>query len=194
MIKIEETVIVEGKYDKMRLKPLIDATIIETNGFRIFKDKEKLNLIKQLADKNGILVLTDSDGAGFVIRNFLKGVVPSEKIKHAYIPQVLGKEKRKKESSKEGMLGVEGQTEEIILNAIKNATSASICDKKSDKHITKQDLFSLGLSGRENSRAMRIKLLNKLNLPTYMTTNALVDTLNALMSFEELEKTLDELQ
>ena len=128
MISIKEAIIVEGKYDKMRLKSAVDATIIETNGFRIFKDKEKVNLIKQLAQKQGIIILTDSDSAGFLIRNHLRGIVPQEQIKNAYIPQIKGKEKRKDHPSKEGTLGVEGVDEDIILKALQNA--GAVCNKE----------------------------------------------------------------
>lgn len=186
-MKIKEAVIVEGKYDKMRLKDIIDTTIIETNGFRIFKDKEKLNLIKKLADSRGILILTDSDSAGFVIRNYLKGVVPPDKIKHAYIPQIKGKEKRKEKPSKEGTLGVEGLDEDTLKEVLKK--SGVICidtDNKPDP-ITRQDLFSLGLTGRDNSKILRTKLLKKLNLPTYLSTKALTESLNGFMTLKELK-------
>lgn len=192
MITIKEAIIVEGKYDKMRLKSVVNATIIETNGFRIFKDKEKVSLIKQLAQKQGIIVLTDSDGAGFVIRNHLKNIVPKEQIKHAYIPQIKGKEKRKDAPSKEGTLGVEGIDEQQLLLSLKNAgvTYNSAYKKNS---ISKTDLYKLGLTGRDNSRKMRGELLKKLNLPQYITTNALIDVLNSLMDLEELANIVDEI-
>lgn len=192
MITIKEAIIVEGKYDKMRLKSVVNATIIETNGFRIFKDKEKVSLIKQLAQKQGIIVLTDSDGAGFVIRNHLKNIVPKEQIKHAYIPQIKGKEKRKDAPSKEGTLGVEGIDEQQLLLSLKNAgvTYNSAYKKNS---ISKTDLYKLGLTGRDNSQKMRGELLKKLNLPQYITTNALIDVLNSLMDLEELANIVDEI-
>lgn len=192
MIHLKEAIIVEGKYDKMRLIPIVDATIIETNGFRIFKDPEKINLIKQLADKTGILVLTDSDSAGFLIRNHLKGVVDSSKIKHAYIPQILGKEKRKSVPSKEGTLGVEGMSEEILTNALVQA-GVSI-NKGPVLHkgkITKQDFFKLGLTGGTSSKQLRTKLLNQLCLPSYLTTNALIDVLNSTIALTELCELVD---
>lgn len=192
MITIKEAIIVEGKYDKMRLKSVVNATIIETNGFRIFKDKEKVSLIKQLAQKQGIIVLTDSDGAGFVIRNHLKNIVPKEQIKHAYIPQIKGKEKRKDAPSKEGTLGVEGIDEQQLLLSLKNAgVTYNSADKKNS--INKTDLYKLGLTGRDNSQKMRGELLKKLNLPQYITTNALIDVLNSLMDLEELANIVDEI-
>lgn len=193
MITIKEAIIVEGKYDKMRLKSVVNATIIETNGFRIFKDKEKVNLIKQLAEKQGIIVLTDSDGAGFVIRNHLKNIVPKEQIKHAYIPQIKGKEKRKAQPSKEGTLGVEGIDEKQLLISLKNAGITYNSGVKKDS-ITKTDLFKLGLTGRENSQKLRYALLKKLNLPQYITTNALLDVLNSLMDLNELSDIIDEIK
>ena len=192
MITIKEAIIVEGKYDKMRLKSVVNATIIETNGFRIFKDKEKVSLIKQLAQKQGIIVLTDSDGAGFVIRNHLKNIVPKEQIKHAYIPQIKGKEKRKYAPSKEGTLGVEGIDEQQLLLSLKNAgVTYNSANKKNS--ISKTDLYKLGLTGRDNSQKMRGELLKKLNLPQYITTNALIDVLNSLMDLEELANIVDEI-
>lgn len=201
MITIKEAIIVEGKYDKMRLKSVVNATIIETNGFRIFKDKEKVSLIKQLAQRNGIIVLTDSDSAGFVIRNHLKNIVPKEQIKHAYIPQIKGKEKRKATPSKEGTLGVEGIDEQELLKVLKNAgvtyqsqeQQAQEYSLQEKIKITKVDLFKLGLTGRENSHILRCSLLKKLNLPQYITTNALLDVLNSLMDLTELTEILKEI-
>ncbi len=193
MISIKEAVIVEGRYDKIKLSQVIDTPIIETGGFRIFKDKEKQNLIRQIAERRGILVLTDSDSAGFVIRNFLKGSVPEDRIKHAYIPQLKGKEKRKAEASKEGLLGVEGVSAEIILDAVRKSGASVLGEdnqiKKSE--ITKSDLYELGLTGRENSAIMRERLLKKLELPTYLSTNAMLAALNCLYSLEELKEMLN---
>ncbi len=195
MISIKEAVIVEGRYDKIKLSSVIDAPIIETNGFRVFKDKEKQNLIRQIANKRGILIMTDSDSAGFVIRNFLKGSVAKDKIKNAYIPQLCGKEKRKTEKSKEGFLGVEGVSEEIILDAIRKSGAEILGEDKKEtrKEITKSDFYDLGLTGQENSKILREKLLKHLNMPTYLTTNALITALNCLYSFEELKNILEEL-
>lgn len=194
MLKIKEAVIVEGRYDKIKLTSLIDAPIIETNGFRVFSDKEKQNLIRQIADARGILVLTDSDSAGFVIRNFLKGVVDKSKIKHCYIPQIAGKEKRKAQKGKEGLLGVEGVSDEVIINAVRKSGATIIGEKNiKDSEINKSDLFYLGLTGAENADKNRKKLLKYLNLPTYMTTNAMLTALNCLYSFEELKDLIEEI-
>lgn len=189
MLKLKEAVIVEGRYDKIKLKSFVDAPIIETNGFRVFSDKEKQNLIRQIADVRGILVLTDSDGAGFVIRNFLRGVVDKSRIKHCYIPQIEGKEKRKSQRGKEGLLGVEGVSDEVIINAIK-ASGATILgeEEKISADITKADLFYLGLTGAENADKNRKKLLNHLNLPSYLSTNAMLTALNCLYSLKELSE------
>lgn len=194
MLRLKEAVIVEGRYDKIKLKSLVDAPVIETNGFRVFSDKEKQNLIRKIADVRGILVLTDSDGAGFVIRNFLKGVVDKSKIKHCYIPQIEGKEKRKAQKGREGLLGVEGVSDEVIINAIK-ASGATIIgeEEKTSADITKADLFYLGLTGAENADKNRKKLLNHLNLPSYLSTNAMLTALNCLYSYEELKKLCEEL-
>lgn len=184
MISIKEAIIVEGKYDKMRLKSAVDATIIETNGFRIFKDKEKVNLIKQLAQKQGIIILTDSDSAGFLIRNHLRGIVPQEQIKNAYIPQIKGKEKRKDHPSKEGTLGVEGVDENIILKALQNA--GAVCGKENQELITKTDLYNLGLTGGEKSKIFRTALLKELKLPQYMSAKAMLEVLNTVTTPKEL--------
>ena len=192
MITIKEAVIVEGKYDKMRLKNAVNTLIIETNGFRIFKDKAKVELIKEVAEKQGIVILTDSDGAGFVIRNHLKGIIPENKIKNAYVPQIVGKEKRKAVPSKEGFLGVEGFAEEEIITALQNAgvTFADENQKITDKPITRTDLFNLKLTGSDNSKIRREKLLKRLNLPHYITTKALLEILNATHTLTELEEML----
>lgn len=195
MVSVKEAIIVEGRYDKIKLSSIVDTPIIETGGFRVFKDKEKQNLLRKIAAQRGLLVLTDSDSAGFVIRNFLRGIVPESKLKHAYIPQLKGKEKRKSEASKEGFLGVEGVDEKVIVSAIKKS-GATILNENSDNpggDITKGDLYELGLSGRENSALLREKLLKKLELPTYLTTNALLSALNCLYSLEELKNIIKEI-
>ena len=173
MLKIREAVIVEGRYDKIKLSSIVDAPIIETNGFRVFFDKEKQSLIRKIAETRGILIMTDSDGAGFVIRNFLKGSVDNSKIKNCYIPQIKGKEKRKAKGGKEGLLGVEGVSDEVII-----------------RKITKADLFVLGLTGTENSEINRKKILKKLGLPSYLSTNAFLTAINCLYSLEELKEIL----
>ena len=178
MLQIKEAVIVEGRYDKIKLSSIVDAPIIETNGFRVFSDREKQSLIRQIAEKRGILVLTDSDSAGFV---FLKGVVPKEQIKHCYIPQIEGKERRKPQKSKEGLLGVEGVTDEVIISAIRKSGATVLGEpEKPTRGITKADLFSLGLTGGENSAKKRQQLLKKLDMPSYLSTNALLTALNSL--------------
>ena len=188
MIRIEEAVIVEGKYDKIKLANFIDGLIITTEGFGVFKDKEKQALLRRLAKTRGLLILTDSDGAGFVIRNFLKGCIPKQQMKHAYIPDIIGKEKRKDKPSKEGKLGVEGMTEEILAKAI--AASGAKCSLTEGVHrdvgeITKTDLYEYGLSGGENSAVYRAKLKEYLALPMNMTANSMVEVLNCLMTKEE---------
>ena len=189
MIKLKQAVIVEGRYDKIKLKNIIDAPIIETNGFRIFNDKQRQSLIRQIAEKRGILIMTDSDGAGFVIRNFLKGTVDKSKIKNCYIPQLSGKEKRKVRGSAEGFLGVEGVPDEVIIEAVRKSGAEIIGEETVKRNeITKADLFSLGLTGTENSAQKRKQLLDKLNLPGYLSTNAMLTALNCLYSLEELKK------
>lgn len=187
MIKVNEAVIVEGKYDKIKLSSIIDGLIIETGGFRIFKDKNKMNLIRNLAQTRGILIITDSDGAGFVIRNHLKSCIPVDKIKNAYIPDIYGKEKRKEKPSKEGKLGVEGMSESVIIDALEKC--GVVCDtvtnKSENKKITKSDFFVLGLTGGSNSEKRRNTLKKALSIPEYMTTNAMIDTINFLMTRAE---------
>lgn len=192
MIKVKEAIIVEGKYDKIRLSNFIDGLIITTDGFGVFKDKEKQALIRRLAELRGILILTDSDGAGFVIRSFLKGTVPRDRIKHAYIPDIEGKERRKKAPSKEGLLGVEGLSEELLKKAI--IASGADCEHtenntRQTEGISKYDLFRNGLSGGSDSAARRDKLKEYLDLPGKLTANSLLDVLNVMMTLEELDET-----
>lgn len=189
MLKLKEVVIVEGKYDKIKLSQILDALIIDVGGFNVFKNKEKVNLIKKLAQKNGALILTDSDHAGFMIRNYLNGIIPQDKIKHAYIPDIIGKEKRKKVYSKERKLGVEGIRDDIILESIKRAglkqvKNGNTIDTKETK-ITKLDFFQDGLSGGENSTSKRKALIKKLNLPENLSQNALIKVLNEIITYEE---------
>ncbi len=194
MIRVKEAVIVEGRYDKIKLSSVIDGLIIETGGFRIFKDKEQLAMIRWLAETRGILILTDSDSAGFMIRNYLAGAIDPAKIKHAYIPDVLGKEKRKEKPSKEGKLGVEGVPADTILAALERA--GVICEDPQPQNlrvITKTDLYELGLSGREDSARRRKAFLNKLGLPEHLAVNPLVKVLNSMMTYEELCQTMKEL-
>lgn len=191
MYKVKEAIIVEGTYDQIKLSNFLDAIIIKTNGFSIINDKDKLNTIKTIAEKTGIVILTDSDSAGFQIRNFIKQALPKEQVKNAYVPDIRGKEKRKQKASKEGLLGVEGINEETILEALKNA--GCVIDgvgeeKKSGKTITKTDLYLLGLSGGENSSDKRTILCHELGIPSKISSNMLVDVLNRLLDYDELLK------
>ncbi len=195
MIKIDRVVIVEGRYDKIKLSSILDAVIIETDGFGIFNNKEKQKLIRKLAETKGLLILTDSDSAGFKIRSFIRGIVPNEQIKHAYIPDIFGKEKRKTEPSKEGKLGVEGVKIQIIIDALEKA--GVLCEeseKTEYREITKLDLYEDGLSGKPDSDALRKKLLKHLDLPERLTSNALVQILNTFLTFEEYKKTIEEIK
>lgn len=197
MIKIKETVIVEGRYDKSTISNYIDAHIIETSGFGIFSNKDKLRLIRQLCEKNGVVILTDSDGAGFVIRNYLKGALPPDKVKHAYIPQLPGSERRKTGPSAEGLLGVEGMSREIIIGALKSAgVTIQEClqeDRPMGRQITKADLYADGLSGRPDSSARRQALLKQQGLPSYLSSNELISALNILFGYEEYKNLLQNL-
>ena len=193
MIKLEQAVIVEGRYDKIKLSSIIDGLIIETDGFGIFKDREKQRLIRRLAEEKGIIIMTDSDSAGFKIRSFLGGSIPADRITHVYIPDIFGKEKRKTEPSKEGKLGVEGVPKKIIFEALDKAgVTCSETKSSSKQEITNVDLYELGLSGGENSRAKREKLLKYLGLPTRLSTSAFVKVLNTFTTYDEfIEKSKD---
>ena len=194
MIKIDRVVIVEGRYDKIKLSSIIDGVIIETDGFGIFNNKEKQRLIRRLAETKGLLILTDSDSAGFKIRSFIRGIVPAEQIKHAYIPDIFGKEKRKTEASKEGKLGVEGVKAQVIIEALEKA--GVLCEeseKTERREITKLDLYEDGLSGKPDSDALRKKLLKHLDLPERLTSNALVQILNTFLTFEEYKAAIEEI-
>ncbi len=187
MVKIKEAIVVEGRYDKNTLSQIVDAPILETAGFGIFKDKQQMALLRRVAESRGLVVFTDSDGAGFVIRNHIKSAIPGKYLKHAYIPDVMGKEKRKSAPGKEGKLGVEGMSREIILEALKRS-GATIEgeDAPQGSAITKQDLMTLGLSGSPDASAKRLALLKKLNFPEHMSPNAMLGALNLLFSLEEL--------
>lgn len=187
MLKIKEVILVEGRYDKNTLSQVVDAHIIECGGFGIFNDKQKQKLLRTLAQRHGLIVLTDSDSAGFVIRNFVRSCVEPSLVKHAYIPEIGGKEKRKKSYSKEGKLGVEGMKPQLLLVALKRAGATidgQSCDKPTAK-ITKADMYKMGLSGKAGSAKKRAQLLNMLDLPSKMSADALLDVLNALMSRDE---------
>ncbi len=195
MIKIEQAIIVEGKYDKIKLSSIVNAVIIVTNGFGIFKDEEKLELIRYYARKTGIIILTDSDSAGFQIRNHIKGAVKNGKIYNVYIPDIMGKEKRKVKPSAEGKLGVEGVEKKIILKAFENAgITASESSDNSIPEITKTDLYMLGLSGGNNSSILRKKLLAYLKLPSLLSANSMLEVMNTMMSYDELKEIMDKIQ
>lgn len=195
MVKIREAIVVEGRYDKNTLSQIVDAPILETNGFGIMNDAEHLALLRKVAALRGLIVFTDSDGAGFVIRNYLKGAIPSQLLKHAYIPDITGKERRKAKPGKEGKLGVEGMTPEIILDCLRRAgaTFEDVPNQSCDGQITKTDLYFMGLSGSPDSKAKRVALLKKLDLPEYMSSNAMLQALNLLYNRDELHRLVDTL-
>lgn len=196
MVKIKEAIVVEGRYDKNTLSQIINAPILETAGFGIFKNKEQMSLLRRVAQTRGLIVFTDSDGAGFLIRNHLKSAIPAKYLKHAYIPDIYGKEKRKVAPGKEGKLGVEGMKPEIILEALRQAgaTFENQEMKQSDLTVvTKQDFAELGLSGGPGSSEKRKLLLKKLNLPEHMSSNALLQAINLLYSREALQKMVETL-
>ncbi len=182
MLHIREVIVVEGRYDKNTLSQCVDAVILETDGFGIFSDKEKLSLLRRCAESRGLIVLTDSDGAGFLIRKYIKGAVDPALVKHAYIPDVPGKEKRKSAPSKEGTLGVEGMDPETLLTALRRCGATEETD--AGGRITKADMYAAGLSGRADAAARRGRLKRRLSLPSRLSANALLDVLNALMSRE----------
>lgn len=196
MISIEPVIIVEGRYDKNKIKQIFDTVVLETAGFGIFKDKEKAALIRRLAQTRGILVLTDPDHAGFLIRGYLKNIAAEGKVYHAYIPDRLGKEKRKAHPSREGKLGVEGVTEEEIIQAVRRSGVAMNGEKETreeEKPVTKADLYALGLSGGPDSKEKRRLLLKKLDLPENMTAGALLEMINILGGASLLEQVLEEI-
>lgn len=185
MMKVGPVILVEGKYDKIKLSQIFDATILTTDGFGIFKQKDKLALLRRLAETRGLLIFTDPDGAGFVIRNYLKGAVPKEKLFHAYIPDLYGKEKRKAKGSKEGKLGVEGVPDDVIIRAVE-ASGALQGSVPAKNGITKADLYEMGLSGSAGSTQRRLRLLKELQLPQQLSSNALLDVLNCIIDLESL--------
>ena len=187
MQRIKEVIVVEGRYDKNTLSQVVDAVIIETGGFGIFNDREKRALLKKLAESRGLILMTDSDGAGFLIRNHLKGCIDPGLIKNAYIPDVYGKERRKSKGSREGKLGVEGMRPEVLLEALKRAgaTFEGESGGQREERISKADLYKKGLSGGAGSAARRQALLSRLELPARLTADGLLDVLNATMSREE---------
>lgn len=197
MIKINEVIIVEGKYDAIKISSIVDTTIVTTDGFRIFSDEYKCSMIKQLAETNGIIILTDSDVAGFKIRNFLCGLIDSSKIKHVYVPNIFGKEKRKTSYSKERFLGVEGINIEVLLKSFEDAgithTNQYYGTERKKLSITRLDLFEDGLIGSDNSYKKRQLLLSELGLPRYLSTNALINVLNSMLSLDGYKNIIQKL-
>ncbi len=194
MLHIQEAIVVEGRYDKNTLSQVVDTLILETGGFQIFKDLEKMALLQRAAQRRGLIVLTDSDGAGFVIRNRIKGTVPARLLKHAYIPDVCGKERRKRKAGKEGKLGVEGMPPSVLEDVLRRAGATfleeSAPERRRGPALTKAGLFAAGLSGGAGSAEKRQALLKQLELPEHMSTNALLAVLNGCYSREEVEKIL----
>ena len=198
MLRIREAIVVEGRYDKNTLAQLVDTVILETSGFGIFQDRERLALLRRLAQQRGLIVLTDPDGAGFVIRNFLRGSIPPEQVKHAYVPDVPGKERRKRAPGREGKLGVEGMRPEVLEEALRRA-GATFLDENAPEGIarppiTKADLFALGLSGGPGAAARRRALLGALELPEHLSPNAMLEVLNALYTRETLASAVERLE
>ena len=193
MVKIKEAIVVEGRYDKNTLSQILEAPILETNGFGIFKDKEQMALLRKVAEVRGLIVFTDSDGAGFVIRNHIKSAIPATFLKHAYTPDIFGKERRKSAPGKEGKLGVEGMTREIILESLRRAGATFLGEEVSCKsmEITKLDLLDLGLYG-PGSNDRRMKLIKKLGFPEKISTNGFLQAVNLLYSLEDLKQALEQ--
>lgn len=197
MKKIKEVIVVEGRYDKNTLSQVVDATVVTLGGFAVFNDREKLAFLRRLALERGLIVLTDSDGAGFVIRNYLKGALPRDLVKQAYIPDIHGKERRKRAPGKEGKLGVEGMRPQVLLESLRRA-GATFLDEEDQstvpkEPITKADLFALGLTGGTGSAARRQALLRQLDLPEHLTPNALLEALNLLYTREAFLKSTESL-
>lgn len=189
MLKIKEAIVVEGRYDKNTLSQVVDTLILETGGFHIFKDPEQMALLRKAGERRGLIVLTDSDGAGFVIRNRIRGSIPAQYVKHAYIPDVYGKERRKRQRGKEGKLGVEGMPPQVLEEVLRRAGATFLEERaqpgQSGVPLTKADLMAAGLTGRPDSGERRLALLRKLNLPEHMSANALLQVLNGCYSRQE---------
>ena len=198
MIHIREAILVEGRYDVNTVRQVVDTVVLESGGFRIFNDKEQLKLLRRIANTRGLIVLTDSDGAGFVIRNYLKGALPAGRVKQAYVPDIAGKERRKRHGSKEGKLGVEGMRPEIILEALRRAGATILEEDDStaaapaSPPITKADFYEWGLSGGPDSKERRTAVLKALDLPAHMTANALLEFINAVGTREEIQNALQQ--
>ncbi len=198
MLKLKEAIVVEGRYDKNTLSQLVDTLILTTDGFQIFRQKEQKALLRRVAARRGLIILTDSDGAGFVIRNHLKGILPPEQVKQCYIPDVYGKEKRKKTPGKEGKLGVEGMPPAVLEEALRRCGATILGetapDQPAGREITKLDLYQAGLSGGADSARRRLTLLRALDLPEHLTANALVPVLNTLLTYEEFLAAVEQLR
>lgn len=196
MLRIKEAIVVEGRYDKNTLLQVVDTLILETGGFRIFKDPDQLALLRRAAEKRGLVVLTDSDGAGFVIRNHIKSVIPGSLLKHAYIPDVYGKERRKRQRGKEGKLGVEGMPPRVLEQVLRRAGATFLDEgarsEEAGPPLTKADLFAAGLSGGADSGARRLALLKRLALPEHMSANGLLAVLNGCYSRGEALELLNQ--
>ena len=194
MKKVREVIVVEGRYDKNTLSQVVDATVIPIGGFSVYNDREKLALLRRLGASRGLILLTDSDGAGFQIRNFLKGALPKEQLKQAYIPDIYGKERRKRTAGKEGKLGVEGMRPEVLLESLRKA-GATFEDEDTRENstrepVTKADLFEWGLIGGTGTAQRRQALLKRLELPEHLSPNGMLEALNLLYSRDELKKTI----
>ena len=194
MERVKEVIVVEGRYDKNTISQVVDATVVTLGGYAVFNDREKLAFLRRLAEKQGLIILTDSDGAGFLLRNYLKGALPKDRVKQAYIPDVRGKERRKRKAGKEGKLGVEGMSPAVLMEALCRcgATFENGAPETRRPSLTKADLFTLGLSGGEGSAERRRRLLRRLDLPEHLTANGLLEALNLLFDREELEALLAE--
>lgn len=184
MRKIREVIVVEGRYDKNTVSQVVDATVVTLGGFAVFNDREKLAFLRRLAQERGLIILTDSDGAGFVLRNYLKGALPRDRVKQAYIPDIAGKERRKRRPGKAGMLGVEGMRPEVLLEALRRCGATfedeTVEPRETEDPITKADLYALGLTGGPDSAEKRRALLRRLDLPEHLTANGLLEALNLL--------------
>lgn len=196
MITIKEAILVEGRYDVNTVRQIVDTVVLEAGGFRIFHDAERISMIRRIAATRGLLILTDSDGAGLVIRNFLKCALPKKQIKQAYVPEIFGRETRKRQASKEGKLGVEGMRPAVILEALRRAGATILGEQQmrdAVRPITKADFYELGLTGTPNSAARRQFLLKALHLPTHLSSNALLEFINAVSTREEVLQVLSSL-
>lgn len=196
MRRVREVIVVEGRYDKNAVRQVVEATVVETRGFGVFNDRERLALLRRLAEERGLILLTDSDGAGFVIRNFLKGAIPRERLKQAYIPDVPGKERRKALPGREGKLGVEGMRPQVLEDALRRAGAAVLEEPAPAApagRLTKADLFALGLSGGPGAAERRKRLLRELALPEHMSANALLAVVNGVLSPAELRAAVEKI-